>query len=100
VEYVESRLDGERAVVRMLAWYGDDQVELDYQLERGADGRWRIVNYVVDGVDTVRNYRRQFARILQESSMADLIDRLDRHASRLEEPEPGTDEEGDPAHGQ
>jgi len=86
VEYGEPSSDGPRARVPTTAWYGGDRVAIDYTLEPGADGRWRIVNYTVDGIDTIRNYRRQFARILRSESFEDLVKRLERRASEPERP--------------
>ena len=86
VEYGEPSSDGPRARVPTTAWYGGDRVAIDYTLEPGADGRWRIVNYTVDGVDTIRNYRRQFARILRSESFGELVERLERRVSEPEQP--------------
>ena len=44
--------------MKTLAYYKADKVELNYTLERRAPGApWKIANYVIDGVDTVRNYK-------------------------------------------
>jgi ABC-type transporter MlaC component len=50
-------------------------VELDYILEN-REGHWVIVNYIADGVDTVRNYQSQFSRIIARKSVDFLIGRL------------------------
>jgi ABC-type transporter MlaC component len=74
-EYLNEEIDGERAVVNTLAYYEDEEVTLDYELE-SRDGSWRIVNYVVDDVDTVSSYRRRFTRLLDGESVDDVIKRL------------------------
>lgn len=43
-------------------------IEFDYHLER-VDSEWKIVDYDVDGVGTVSNYRRQFRRLLRRESV-------------------------------
>lgn len=80
-DYLEEEIDGGSAVVRTVAHYKDDQVSLDYTLAL-SDGHWRIVNYVVDDVDTIRNYRKQFKRLFARKSFEQVIERLeDRIAS-------------------
>lgn len=86
VDYGDPAVEGSRAKVPTMAWYGDDRVAIDYSLELGTDGNWRIVNYAVDGIDTIRNYRRQFARILRSESFEQLVERLERRAAESESP--------------
>lgn len=86
VEYGDPTAEGSRATVPTMAWYGEDQVAIDYTLELGTDQEWRIVNYAVDGIDTIRNYRRQFARILRSESFEQLVERLERRAAESESP--------------
>ena len=64
-------------MVKTIAYYKDEAVQLDYLLEKRG-GTWRIVNYLVDGVDTIRNYQRQFKRILEKDSLAGLLSRLQK----------------------
>jgi ABC-type transporter MlaC component len=74
-EYHGEEQEGESAVVRTTAHFGEDQVTLDYFLEK-IEGRWVIVNYVVDDVDTIRNYRKQFTRLFSKKSFEQVIERL------------------------
>jgi phospholipid transport system substrate-binding protein len=74
-DYLDERIVGSQAVVKTIAYYQDDKMELDYHLKKN-DGTWLIVNYVADGVDTIRNYRKQFMRILKRESYPQLITRL------------------------
>jgi len=87
-EYLGEEVEGETAWVRTIAHYGKDAVTLDYRLARHGV-RWRIVNYVVDGVDTIRNYKKQFNRLFAENSYDAVLDRLKRKVKTLEE-EPAT----------
>ena len=68
---------GKQVLVKTIAYYKDEAVQLDYLLEKRG-GTWRIVNYLVDGVDTIRNYQRQFKRILEKDSLAGLLSRLQK----------------------
>ena len=56
---------------------------LDYHLEL-LDGTWKIVNYVADGADTVRNYRKQFKRLFSEYSFEQILNRLKAKINELE----------------
>jgi ABC-type transporter MlaC component len=82
-EYVSEDIDGETATVRTIARYGEDDIELDYYLIPSEDS-WVITNYVVDGVDTIKNYRKQFARMLRVSSVETVIERLRNRIDALE----------------
>jgi phospholipid transport system substrate-binding protein len=74
-DYLDEKIVGTQAVVKTIAYYQDDEMELDYHLKK-ADDTWLVVNYVADGVDTIRNYRKQFMRILKKESYPQLIARL------------------------
>jgi len=74
-EYLGEDVDGDTAEVHTLAFYGEDEIEVDYFLSR-IDDAWVIDNYVVDGVDTVRNYRKQFNRMLRNRSVEFVTERL------------------------
>jgi ABC-type transporter MlaC component len=66
-----------RRLVRTTAWFKDEKVPLDYLLApRG--GSWVIENYVVDEVDTIRNYHQQFAKLLAKGTVDSVIERLER----------------------
>jgi len=81
VDYLNEEIDGERAVVNTLAYYEDEEIAIDYELEDYEDS-WRIINYVIDDVDTVRSYHRRFKRLLDGQSVDDVIERL---RARIEE---------------
>ena len=74
-DYLGEETNGDTAVVHTLAYFEDDEVTLDYELQLTGNG-WVIVNYIVDDVDTVRNYNRRFQRLLREETVDDVIQRL------------------------
>lgn len=82
-DYVGEEIEADRATVRTIAHYGEDAIELDYYL-MPVDDSWVISNYVVDGVDTIRNYRKQFTRMLRVSSVETVIERLRNRIDALE----------------
>jgi ABC-type transporter MlaC component len=42
------------------------------------------VNYVVDDIDTVRNYRKQFTQLLAKETVEQVIERLEKKIAALE----------------
>ncbi len=82
-EYGAEQVTGESAVVRSVAVFNEEKVPLDYQLSRRGDS-WVIVNYVIDDVDTVRNYRKQFTQLLGKKTFEQVIDQLERKIASLE----------------
>jgi len=92
-DYLGERRDEGQAVVETSARFGEDTVSLVYYLTLG-EGKWRITNYVVDDVDTVRNYRKQFKRLFRTKSYDEVVQRLrDRIASYEQEAEAGLAQE-------
>jgi len=82
-DYVDEVVTGEKAVVRSYAYFDDEKVPLDYHLARRGDS-WVIVNYVVDDVDTVRNYHKQFTQLLAKKSFEQLMGQLEKKIASLE----------------
>lgn len=76
-EYLNEDIVGDRATVRTVAHFKDESVKLDYVLEQSG-GNWRIVNYLVDDIDTVRNYQRQFKKIVAKEKLQGLLFRLQK----------------------
>jgi ABC-type transporter MlaC component len=52
-----------------------EEVEVVYTLAERS-GRWRVVDVETDGVSTVRNYRSQFRRIIDQDGFAALLERM------------------------
>ena len=41
---------------------GNNEVDLDYSMRRESDGRWLLVNVVIDGINLGSTFRNQFAQ--------------------------------------
>jgi len=82
-EYGGEAVTGQSALVRTTAFFKEEKIPLDYQLARRG-GAWVIVNYIVDEIDTVRNYRKQFTQLLAKETFEQVIARLDRKIASLE----------------
>ncbi len=75
VDYTGESKDGEYAEVRTLVIRPNDKIPLTYRL-LNESGTWRVYDVVIEGVSLVSNYRSQFARVINESSYAELVKRL------------------------
>jgi ABC-type transporter MlaC component len=82
-EYDGEKITGDSAVVRGFAYFNDEKIPLDYHLARRGD-TWAIVNYVVDEVDTVRNYRKQFTQMLAKKSFEHVLGQLEKKIASLQ----------------
>ena len=83
-DYLGEEIEGEKAVVRTVAHYREEQVTLDYTLAL-SNGSWLIVNYVVDDVDTIRNYRKQFKRLFSKMSFDEVMEKLEKRIASYEQ---------------
>ena len=81
-EYEGERITGENAIVRSFAFFNEERVPLDYHMARRGE-TWVIVNYIVDDVDTVRNYRKQFTQLLAKKTFEQVMDQLERKIASL-----------------
>jgi ABC-type transporter MlaC component len=82
-EYLGEDVTKDTAIVKILAFYEDDEVHLDYHLIH-EEGKWLIVNYVVDDVDTIRNYKKQFLRLFARNTFDEIIERLEKKIREYE----------------
>ena len=68
--------DDKEVVVRTEIRGRGDPIQLDYRLEKAADGGWKIYNLNVLGVWLVETYRSQFAQEINASGADGLINAL------------------------
>ena len=55
---------------------GAQPIELDYSLERQADGSWKVFDIVVENVSLVTNYRSQFSSEIRQNGLDSLTKKL------------------------
>ncbi len=75
VSYLEERIANGFAEVRTRLHSTKIDLGMDYRLHQKA-GRWSAYDIIVDGVGLVRNYRSQFAKIIDDDSYQELVRRL------------------------
>ncbi len=74
--YQSVQVTGRKAIVKTIAYYNRDKVYIDYELTL-IMGAWKITNYVIDDISTLRNYRKQFQRLFKVKSFQAVISRLE-----------------------
>ena len=75
--YLGQLYRGGGAVVRTQALYKTDTVALNYTLRR-VGGKWKIVDYEIDGIGTVDNYRKMFRILFRRKNIDSVISLLKR----------------------
>jgi phospholipid transport system substrate-binding protein len=50
-----------------------DPIQLDYRVEKAADGSWKVYNMNVMGIWLVENYKTQFAQEINTKGVDGLI---------------------------
>ena len=66
---------GDWTVKTKIVRGGPDDIALDYRL-RQTDGTWRIIDFIVEGVSLVSNYRSQFQEIMAHGGAERLLELL------------------------
>ncbi len=77
----EEILENKQAIVYTIASYKEDSINLNYILMK-KDKKWYIINYIVDDIDTVKNYRKQFIRLLNKKSPDAVIKILEKRINK------------------
>ena len=77
VEIVGERdeVRGDHTVRTKIVRDGPNDIAVDYRL-RAHEGNWRIIDFVIEGVSLVANYRAQFQEVLGNGGPARLIEEL------------------------
>ena len=77
-ERVEVQSDREEArgdwtVKSTILRGGPDDIAVDYRLRKNAQGDWKIIDFIIEGVSLVVNYRSQFQSMLGNGSPESLL---------------------------
>jgi phospholipid transport system substrate-binding protein len=82
VDYRTEAVEGDHGKVDTVVRAKHATTEVLWEFVRTGTG-WRLSDYAIDGVSTVRNYRRQFARLLETRGFAGLIERIQKRAEEI-----------------
>jgi phospholipid transport system substrate-binding protein len=69
---------------KILRGGGAQDIAVDYRLRKRPDGQWKIIDFVIEGVSLVSNFRSQFTDMLMSGSPAGLIRTLEERNARNE----------------
>lgn len=87
VQYEKEVFDGEqqaRAMVYTKVIKNNQEIPINYKL-LDRNGEWFVYDVLIEGVSLVRNYRTEFARILNQEQYPGLIKRLQAKIDNPEE---------------
>lgn len=74
---------GDSTVKTRIARPQGEDILVDYRLRMG-EGRWQVIDVIIEGVSLVANYRSQFQEIVSRQGVARLIDVLREKNSKGE----------------
>lgn len=72
----EKIIDQYASVKTVLSTKENVDHPVEYRLQHGANGDWRVYDILIEGVSLVSNYRSQFNEIITRSSFQALVDDL------------------------
>ncbi len=82
-KYLQEKIDRNIAVVKAAVTYKNETVDVEYRLEN-FEGHWLIVNSIVDDIDMIENYQKQFEKLFLRYPFDKIISRLLNKISRYE----------------
>jgi len=72
----EPKPRGDVVVKTKIVGGENDGAIVDYRMRKGADGSWRIIDVVIEGISLVANFRDQFREVMNKSGPQGLLERL------------------------
>lgn len=80
--YSGEKIDGSTATVKSIAKTADKSAKVDY-IMRLENGKWLVVNYVVEDINTVDNYKKQFKRLFKQNSFDKVMSNLEKRTANF-----------------
>ncbi len=81
IRFVDEKVYGKRAVVKMLIVTDQTEIPIDFRVKNN-DGQWYSYDVVIEGVSLVNNYRNTFATILKNEGMDGLLNDISRRVQK------------------
>lgn len=82
IEYIGETKSGDKTIVKTKVKVADKSAKIDYELEK-INNKWLITNYIIDDINTIENYKKQFQRTLKKESIDSLITSLKKKTDEL-----------------
>ena len=73
IKPLRAATDGREVLVRTEVRGKGDPIQLDYRVEKAADGAWKVYNMNVMGIWLVENYKTQFSQEINAKGVDGLI---------------------------
>jgi phospholipid transport system substrate-binding protein len=80
----EPKIIKDKALIRTLVKSGDTTAEVDYKMHL-VDGQHKAYDIVVDEVSLMRNYRKQFYRIMKRDGFDVLIEKIEKKLAKKDD---------------
>ena len=84
IEAGEPDANGRVQVATAIEREGQPDVSMEYLLQKNAQGDWRIINIVADGVSDLALKRAEYQRVFAAGGIEGLIAELEQQTERLE----------------
>ena len=75
VVFLKEKVDDSYADIETKILKGPKEFPVGYRMHRAED-QWKVYDVTIEGVSIVNNFRSQFAKILANASVAELLTRL------------------------
>lgn len=82
ISYTGEKIEGSTATVKTTVKSGDNTVNIDYILKKSGSN-WLIINYVVEDINTVDNYKKQFKRLFKKNSFDEVMQNLNKRITKI-----------------
>lgn len=83
VSYLKELIQGSKAMVLTEVTGKDNKYQVNYRLIQ-ADGKWMVYDIIAEGISLVKNYRTQFADILQDHDSDYLLNKIQEKVDELQ----------------
>ena len=86
INYMDEIIKGSYALVKTEVVRPASTIAVDYKLIN-ENGKWKVYDFVIEGVSMIRNYRQQFSKIIRNDSYEFLVQKLTDKINKLEQRE-------------
>ena len=84
INYLDEIIKGDYALVKTEVVRRSSTIGVDYKLIQ-ENGKWKVYDFVIEGVSMIRNYRSQFTKIIRRDSYEVLVQKLTDKINRIEQ---------------
>jgi phospholipid transport system substrate-binding protein len=82
VQFTKQITKEEKALVFSVIIKDQEEIPIVYRMRR-KEGKWLVYDVIIDGVSLVKNYRKQFASILEKETYAGLIREMEEKIKKI-----------------